>query len=108
ALVHCLLLHPVRFMSGLILATRLGWRADRPLVYHYIYLAEAGRLLALLKQHQSEHVHAHFGTNSAEVVMLAHCLGGPPYSFTVHGPEEFDKPHALKLADKIRQSAFVV
>ncbi len=24
--------------------------------------------------------------------MLARALGGPPYSFTVHGPEEFDKP----------------
>jgi glycosyltransferase involved in cell wall biosynthesis len=40
--------------------------------------------------------------------MLAHALGGPPYSFTVHGPECFDKPQALKLADKIRQAAFVV
>ncbi|MDP2248565.1 MAG: glycosyltransferase [Nitrosomonadales bacterium] len=108
ALLRCMLLSPIRFISSLILATRLGWRADRPLIYHYIYLAEACRLLLLLKQHQSVHVHAHFGTNSAEVVMLAHRLGGPPYSFTVHGPEEFDKPQAIKLADKIRQSAFVV
>jgi len=108
AVLRCMLLSPFRFMSGLILATKLGWRADRPLIYHYIYLAEACRLLLLLKQHQSMHVHAHFGTNSAEVVMLAHCLGGPPYSFTVHGPEEFDKPQAIKLAEKIRQSAFVV
>ena len=38
-----------------------------------------------------EHLHAHFGTNSAEVAMLVHDLGGPPWSFTVHGPEEFDK-----------------
>ena len=39
-----------------------------------------------------EHLHAHFGTNSTTVAMLAQALGGPTYSFTVHGPEEFDTP----------------
>ena len=57
----------------------------------------------------STHVHAHFGTNSAEIVMLANCgFGGPNYSFTVHGPEEFDKPNFLGLTEKIMRSAFVV
>ena len=42
------------------------------------------------------HLHAHFGTNSAEVAMLARELGGPPYSFTVHGPEEFDSPERAR------------
>ena len=28
------------------------------------------------------------------VALLARVLGGPPYSFTVHGPEEFDRPDA--------------
>jgi glycosyltransferase involved in cell wall biosynthesis len=40
--------------------------------------------------------------------MLVHTLGGPKWSFTVHGPEEFDKPHFIGLAEKIRQCAFVV
>jgi len=40
--------------------------------------------------------------------MLSHALGGPPYSFTVHGPEEFDKAKAISLEDKIKRSAFVV
>ena len=35
--------------------------------------------------------------------MLVHALGGPTYSFTVHGPEEFDKPESLHLAEKIRR-----
>jgi glycosyltransferase involved in cell wall biosynthesis len=56
----------------------------------------------------AKHVHAHFGTNSAEVVMLANALGGPTFSFTVHGPEEFDKPYFLRIGEKIRRSAFVV
>ena len=54
------------------------------------------------------HVHAHFGTNPAELAMLVRALGGPQYSFTIHGPEEFDKPDLHKLSAKIRRAAFVV
>lgn len=99
---------PGRFFSALGLALRMGWRAERPLPYHLIYLAEACRILPWLKSFDATHVHAHFGTNSAEVVMLAHALGGPPYSFTVHGPDEFDKPQFLGVGEKVRRSAFVV
>jgi len=38
--------------------------------------------------------------------MLVRALGGPPYSFTVHGPDEFLRP--IGLDEKIRRSAFVV
>jgi colanic acid/amylovoran biosynthesis glycosyltransferase len=65
-------------------------------------------MLPWLKSFGAGHVHAHFGTNSAEVVMLARELGGPPFSFTVHGPEEFDKPQFIGLGEKIRRSSFVV
>jgi colanic acid/amylovoran biosynthesis glycosyltransferase len=53
----------------------------------------------------AEHVHAHFGTNSTTVAMLVAALGGPGYSFHVHGPEEFDKPAAIALGEKIRAAA---
>jgi colanic acid/amylovoran biosynthesis glycosyltransferase len=53
-------------------------------------------------------VHAHFGTNSAAVAMLIAALGGPGYSFTVHGPEEFDKPDLIGLRAKIKAARFVV
>jgi colanic acid/amylovoran biosynthesis glycosyltransferase len=33
-------------------------------------------------------------------------LGGPPYSFTIHGPHEFELP--MGLEEKIHRSAFVV
>ena len=55
-----------------------------------------------------EHVHAHYGTNSAMVAMLCRMIGGPPYSFTMHGPEEFDAPRSLSLREKIHHAAFVV
>nr|WP_283104513.1 glycosyltransferase family 4 protein [Shewanella olleyana] len=39
--------------------------------------------------------------------MLAKYLTGIPYSFTVHGPEEFDKPLSLHLNEKISDAKFV-
>ena len=96
------------FLRALLLALRMAKRADRPWPYHLVYLAEACQLLLWMRAAKVQHVHAHFGTNSAEVVMLANALGGPPYSFTVHGPEEFDKPQAIHLGEKIKRSKFVV
>lgn len=74
---------------------------------HLVYLAEACRLLELLKEAGAEHLHAHFGTNSTTVAMLCQELGGPSYSFTVHGPEEFDKPDLIALSEKIARAKFV-
>ncbi|WP_153786348.1 glycosyltransferase [Pseudomonas sp. EMN2] len=98
---------PGRFFASLWLALRLGLRADRAWPYHLIYLAEACRVMQWLQASGAVHVHAHFGTNSTEVVMLARALGGPAYSFTVHGPEEFDKPQFLHVGEKVRRAAFV-
>jgi colanic acid/amylovoran biosynthesis glycosyltransferase len=99
---------PGRFASALGLAWRMARRADRPWPYHLVYLAEACALWRALRQEDVAQLHAHFGTNAAEVAMLTHALGGPPYSFTVHGPEEFDKPQFLGLAEKIRRANLVV
>lgn len=99
---------PIKWLQALRLAWRTSRRSDRSLPHHLIYLAEACVLLQELRRCGASHLHAHFGTNAAEVAMLARVLGGPPYSFTVHGPEEFDKPEALHLAAKADHAAFVV
>ena len=106
--VRMALTRPGRLLKALALACKIGMRSDRPLPLHLIYLAEACRIVPWMAAHGARHLHAHFGTNSTEVAMLASMLGGPSYSFTVHGPEEFDKPEFLWLAEKIRRSAFVV
>lgn len=106
--LRMLLKRPVRFFKSLLLALRLGRKADKSYLYHLVYLAEACKFLELCEASQVTHVHAHFGTNPAEIALLAKSLGGPPYSFTVHGPEEFDKPGPLHLAEKIQHSKFVV
>ncbi len=103
-----LLRRPVRFARALHLAWTMSRRAERPLIVHLIYLAEACQILQWIETSRVEHLHAHFGTNPAEVAMLVHVLGGPPWSFTVHGPEEFDKAPLIHMAEKLRRCAFVV
>jgi glycosyltransferase involved in cell wall biosynthesis len=103
-----LLTRPVRFFEALALAMKMGRRAARPLPFHLAYLAEACCIVPWLQASGARHIHAHFGSNSAEVVMLAKVLGGPPYSFTVHGTEEFDKPEFLQLDEKVRCARFAV
>lgn len=78
------------------------------IVRRIAYLAEAAWLARQLTKNNITHVHAHFGTNSAMVARLSRKLGGPPYSFTVHGPDEFDRPEELDLRGKISDSAFCV
>lgn len=108
AVIVVVLARPVRVIRALQLALKMGRHADRPWPIHLIYFAEACRIVPWLKQFRACHIHAHFGSNSTEVVMLAKVLGGPTYSFTVHGTEEFDKPDFLKLGEKVRRAAFVV
>jgi colanic acid/amylovoran biosynthesis glycosyltransferase len=107
ALRRCLA-HPAKAWRALRSAWQMSRQAERPWPYHLMYFVEACTLVEWLEQEGVAHVHAHFGTNSTEVAQLAHLLGGPGYSFTVHGPEEFDKPRFLHLARKIQDAAFVV
>ena len=99
---------PRALLRAFAMAVRMSRLSDKALPYHLVYWAEACALLDHLEERPVRHVHAHFGTNSAEVVMLARAMGGPPYSFTVHGPDEFDRPQALHLADKVAAASFVV
>ena len=108
AALRTFLRSPQLFFGALLMAVRLSRGSDRPTVYHLVYLAEACRVLEWLRAAGAKHVHAHFGTNPAEVAMLVRLLGGPEYSFTVHGPDEFDRGRYLHLDEKIGHAKFVV
>ena len=100
---------PGAFWKALRGAIRLGRRSERGVLRHLVYLAEACVLRRWMKQDPDiVHLHAHFGTNSTAVAMLTRLLGGPRYSFTVHGPEEYDHPGELSLREKIHHAAAVV
>ena len=100
--------HPIRFLKAFGMSIRMGLRSERGLLRNLAYLMTACTALQLFRRAQCMHVHVHFGTNPATVALLCRTLGGPPYSFTVHGPEEFDRPWPLSLTEKIEASSFVV
>ena len=107
ALASTALRSPLSWLLALAAAIRLGRRCGRGVLRHLAYLAEACLLVRRLRGRGVRRLHAHFGTNPAAVAMLASMLGGPPYSFTVHGPEEFDCPEGLSLREKAARSAGV-
>ena len=108
SLLQAALTRPIAFLRALRLALSIGWGSDRGVLRHLAYLAEACLLLRWFSAIDIAHAHAHFGTNPAAVLMLCHTLAGPTYSFTVHGPEEFDKASSISLSEKIKRASFVV
>ena len=108
ALLRTAITKPKSFLNATLLTIKLGWHKDRGILIHLAYLAEACVLLNWTKNADIDHVHAHFAFNPAAVAILCRVLGGPPYSFTVHGPESIDRAVVLSLAEKIERASFVV
>ena len=97
---------PGRFLEAARAAFAMAGYGLKPKLRHLAYLVEACWLTRNLAD--AEHLHAHFGTNPAAVARLVHLLCGVPYSFTVHGPEEFDFPLGYALGAKVADAKFVV
>jgi len=102
-----LVLRPVRTFDSIAAAERLSGPGLRQKVRHLAYWLEAAWLMRRLDRLGVEHLHAHFGTNPAALALIVHAWGGPPFSFTVHGPDEFDAPVTLSLRAKIEAASFV-
>jgi colanic acid/amylovoran biosynthesis glycosyltransferase len=113
-------LHLIWSMFVLALQRPAGaWRAwrtmlhinrlsHRPFVMHLASLAEAAVLARWTAAAGVQHIHTHFGTNSAEVALLARRWGSAPYSLTLHGSDEWDRPVQWCLREKVEHAAFVV
>lgn len=99
---------PRRFAAGLRLALRTGWRSHRGLARHLAYLAEACVVRSRVAARGIEHLHAHTATNSATIAMLTAELGGPPFSFTAHGPFAVRRQSRTELGEKVSRARFVV
>lgn len=100
--------HPLRFAKALAFVIGCGFKSDRSVAVHVAYLLEAAVVAAWCSRDRIDHLHVHFGTNSAMVGMLVNRLTGIPWSFTAHGPEEFDRPFGIALPEKIESANFVV
>ena len=107
-LLTTLLLRPRLFAKACRLSLQLARASDRSWLFHLAYLAEACILRKWLVEAGIDHLHVHFGTNASEIGMLTNVLGGPRFSITFHGPEEFDRATCLSHYEKIKRSAFVV
>lgn len=99
---------PRGFLRALSMMLHVARRSHRPLVMHLASLAEAAVLARWTHASGAQHIHAHFGTNSAEVAMLARLWGSVPYSLTLHGSDEWDRPLQWALREKVEHASFVV
>lgn len=106
-IVRAFITAPARSLAALGTAMRMGARSEAGLLRHLFYWAEAMALATWLRRGGLLHIHAHFGTNSAGVAMLAAQIADIGWSFTVHGPEEFDKPGLISLVRKVETAEFV-
>lgn len=97
-----------KVLTALRTTLRLSRASERGLLRHLAYLFEALALLTLFRQRKVRHVHVHFGTNAAAVALLVKQLGGPTFSMTVHGPDEFDAAIGLSIGAKIAEASFTV
>ncbi|WP_296591081.1 glycosyltransferase family 4 protein [Methylophaga sp.] len=85
-------------------------RSERGHIRHIAYFVEACVLLKYLFENNLKHIHVHFGTNATAVAYATRLLSGKKitYSFTIHGPDEFDAPIGLSLKEKALEASFVV
>ncbi|WP_435257482.1 glycosyltransferase [Thioclava sp. FR2] len=106
--------NPVGALRSLRLAIKCGQRGaggtpgTGGILRHLVYFLEAAQFARRCNELRLSHAHVHFGTNGATVAMLASEMGGPGYSFTTHGPEEFDAPRAHSLGEKADRARFTV
>lgn len=107
AIGQSLVARPLGALAAFADAVRIGMASDAGIIRHLLYFGEALTLASWLRAEGIRHAHAHFGTNSATIAMLAARVNGASFSMTVHGPEEFDRAPKIALAEKIRRAAFV-
>jgi glycosyltransferase involved in cell wall biosynthesis len=108
AVCESVLTRPLRWLSAINVTLKMSRASDRGILRHLAYLIEAAAILPILAENGVDHLHVHFGTNSAAVARLIRRLGGPVYSMTVHGPVEFDAPIGFSLREKAIEAGFVV
>lgn len=103
-----MVMNPLGLTRSLPTWLKLWFRSDRGMIRNTAYLLEAIYLRRQAATMGLRHIHVHFGTNAASVAMLSHLMGGPTYSFTSHGPDEFNRPEEHSFDLKIHHAAFVI
>ncbi len=101
---------PLRYAATLARALRMSSGGVRANLWQCFYFAEAILLWDELEAQRVKHVHAHFANVASAVAMLAASFGaqdGYSWSFTMHGPTEFEDVTRFAIGEKIRSARFV-
>ena len=96
---------PRRYVRAFGLALGAG---PKNAFYRALYFAEAGLLADHLRRQRVRHIHNHLANGSCTVAMAAAKLLDIPFSFTIHGPDDFFTPYETNLATKIARARFVI
>ncbi len=103
-----LLTRPMRYLGALRLAVSTNAPGIGPFLYQLVYFYEAVVLADALRRRGAVHLHNHIAMSSSTVAMLASAVGGIPFSFTIHGADEYHGASRWRLDEKIARAAFVV
>jgi colanic acid/amylovoran biosynthesis glycosyltransferase len=101
---------PRRYWTTLVLSQQLSPGGLRERVWHAFYFAEAIIFWRLCRDREISHAHVHFAVASSMIALLAAHYAEPDggsWSFTMHGPTEFDEVSRFRLAEKVRRARFV-
>jgi colanic acid/amylovoran biosynthesis glycosyltransferase len=102
---------PLRYLQTLVLALRLSPGGARAALWHFFYFTEAIVLWNWLRARDLKHVHVHFANAASTISLLYAHFGereGATWSFTMHGPAEFDHVGSFRLTEKVARARFVV
>jgi glycosyltransferase involved in cell wall biosynthesis len=105
--LYTLLRSPLRYLSGLVFALRLGGMDLHAMLFNLFYFVEAVVVGEWMGRKKLKHVHVHFATQAATVAMIAERVFDIEYSITVHGPDEFYEVGRYRLAEKIQAARFL-
>ena len=101
---------PAVYLRTLGRALRLSGGGARGTLWQLFYFAEAMLVWAYCRERGITHIHVHFANVASAVALLAADFGdtdGLRWSFTMHGQTEFDNVSRFRLAEKVRDAAFV-
>jgi glycosyltransferase involved in cell wall biosynthesis len=100
--------HPRAYWRGLKAGLGFGgWDLKRSL-FGLFYFTEALMLARWLEQQRLQHLHVHFATAAANIVLILKQMVPMTLSLTIHGPDEFYDVAGEKLLDKIEAADFLV
>ena len=100
--------HPAAVLGALGRAVRTGEARAKSRLRQLFYAAEAMRLLEEMRRLGVRHIHVHFANNGADIARAAVAYarrvdpdGDWKWSFSMHGPTEFEAVDRFDLAGKV-------